>query len=55
MYNWASGIDVLMRRWILVDGHWKFADSKEWAEESGRSVIQILNTALLGSWWNRDS
>jgi len=55
MDNWASGIDVLMRRWILVDGHWKFADSKEWAEESGRSGIQILNTALLGSWWNRDS
>ena len=55
MDNWGSGMDVLMRRWILVDGHWKFADSKEWAEESGRSGIQILNTALLDSRWNCDS
>ncbi|HTQ23147.1 MAG TPA: hypothetical protein VMI09_00520 [Candidatus Binataceae bacterium] len=47
--NWGSGLDVLMRRWILLDGHWKCADSQDWAEESGRSGVQILNTSLLGA------
>jgi len=47
--NWGSGLDVLMRRWILVDGHWECADSRECAEGSGRSGVQILHTSLLGS------
>jgi hypothetical protein len=48
--NWGSGMDVLMRRWVLLDGgYWKCADSGECAEASGRGGIQIFNTTLLGS------
>lgn len=47
--NWGSGMDVLMRRWILLDGYWKCADSGDFAEESGRGGIQIFSSTLLGS------
>jgi len=47
--NWGSGLDMLMRRWVLLDGYWKCADGGDCAEESGRSGVQILNTTLLGS------
>jgi hypothetical protein len=47
--NWGSGLDMLMRRWVLLDGSWKCTDGEGCAEESGRSGVQILNTTLLGS------
>jgi len=47
--NWGSGMDVLMRRWVLLDGYWECADSGDCAEESGRGGIQIFNATLLGS------
>ena len=40
--NWGSGLDHLMRRWTLGDGHWQCMDTGELAEESGFSRLNIF-------------
>ena len=33
--HWGSGVDLLVRRWVLVDGSWVCVDSGEIAREVG--------------------
>jgi len=48
--HWGSGLDDLLRRWVLVDGYWKCTDTGVSAEESRLSGIQVFHTPhpLLG-------
>jgi Flp pilus assembly pilin Flp len=32
--NWGSGLDHLLRRWVLVDGYWECMDTGRLAQES---------------------
>jgi hypothetical protein len=45
--NWGSGLDHILRRWILRDGWWQCMDSREIAQESGFRRLKIF-----GAWDN---
>jgi hypothetical protein len=39
--HWGSGLDLLLRRWVLVDGSWTCIDSGEIAREVGSGWARV--------------
>ena len=42
--HWGSGLDDLMRRWVLVDGCWKCTDGGDFAEECRSGGVKVFRT-----------